>query len=100
MAPPADLHVKEMSWQRDTIRRVLDGGKIAVLPTPADMHRPIFLPASLRPVEPEAGPDRRMQPGSSRHACASAPGSPSTPERPRKTLPMPPERRDRRVILP
>ena len=41
------FHVYGVSWQADELRYFLDGRQIAVLPTPVDMHKPMFLLANL-----------------------------------------------------
>ncbi len=49
--PVGDLstgfHDYGVSWRADEIRYFLDGRQIAVLSTPADMHKPMFLLANL-----------------------------------------------------
>lgn len=41
------FHVYGVSWRQDEIRYFLDGRLIASLPTPTDMHKPMFLLANL-----------------------------------------------------
>lgn len=42
-----DFHTYGVSWRAEEIRYFLDGRQVAVLPTPADMHKPMFLLANL-----------------------------------------------------
>jgi beta-glucanase (GH16 family) len=43
----ADFHTYTVDWQKDEIRWYFDGFEIARAPTPADMHKPMYILAGL-----------------------------------------------------